>query len=757
MKIDRRSFLSLGIGAAAGTVLSPLPWKLTDDLSIWTQMWPWTPVPEDGEISYVKSVSGVCRGGCGMAVRKVEDRAIKVEGLPGYPANDGSVCPLCLSNIQLLYGPTRIQSPLKRVGNRGEGRWEKITWEQALTEVSRKLSDVRSQGRPEALSCIIDRDTGTVPALFERFLTAYGSPNFMYTPTYFDAYEVALKLMHGVDDYMVGVDAEHASYVLSFGSGIIEGWGTPVRMFKAHSLWKEKKVPLIQFDSRLSNTAAKADHWIPVEPGTEAVLALGLAHVIIKESLYNEEFVTKYATGFEDWEDDGGTTQKGFKSIILEEYSPRYVSRVTGVSSNVIARVAREFAGAISPLAIGGRNAGLTPGSIHDVIAVHALNALVGSVNRKGGVWAMMKPDYIKWNKPGLDSTAEKGMATTRVDGAGGEQFPHSRNLVSRLPSVINAAEKCPVEILFVAEANPAYTLPDTDKVRAALEKIPCIVSFSPYMDETALMADYVLPNHAHLERYEDIPAPPAMNQPMIGLSRPVVQPLYNTRHVGDTLMQLAGKVGAPMADAFPWENYEACLRETLGGRYWRSMEEEGFIANETYAPHPWEDAFEESGKKFVFMSEACRYGESGSGFHHVSLEGDSGTYPLVLVPYDSMRLTGGPISDPPFMMKTVEDTILRDKDIFVHVNPKTAGKAGLEEGSRAVLETPKGKAKVRIHVFEGVKPGVIAIARGLGHADTNMYMAGKGVNVNRLIGPVEDPISGFDAAYGIRAKLTVA
>ena len=131
MKIDRRSFLSLGMGVAAGTALSPLPWKLIDDISIWTQMWPWTPVPEIGEVNYVNSTCTLCPGGCGITVRKIGDRAVKVEGKEGHPINSGGVCLLGLSGLQLLYGyDRRIKTPLKRIGNRGQGSFQKISWDE---------------------------------------------------------------------------------------------------------------------------------------------------------------------------------------------------------------------------------------------------------------------------------------------------------------------------------------------------------------------------------------------------------------------------------------------------------------------------------------------------------------------------------------------------------------------------------------------------------------------------------------------------
>jgi len=141
--------------------------------------------------------------------------------------------------------------------------------------------------------------------------------------------------------------------------------------------------------------------------------------------------------------------------------------------------------------------------------------------------------------------------------------------------------------------------------------------------------------------------------------------------------------------------------------------------------------------------------------FKPVNIEGDERLYPFVLIPYDTIRLANGYVGDPPFAIKTVEDTVLKGEHVFVEINPKTAGSAGLHEGQRVLLITPKGKAEVKIHLFEGIKPGIIALPRGLGHTAYDDYLAGKGINFNTLMGTVEDPDSGMDAAWGIRAKLS--
>jgi menaquinone reductase, molybdopterin-binding-like subunit len=758
MKIDRRSFLSFVVGGAAGTALSPLPWKMTDDLAIWSQNWPWTPDPPNGEVAFVNSACTLCPGGCGITVRKIEDRAVKIEGMKGHPVNDGGICILGLSGLQMLYGPTRVQTPLKRVGSRGEGKWQKISWDKAISEVLAKLTDLRKAGKAHTVSAISGSDRGTVANLLDRFLNAYGSPNFIRTPSIRDTYELTLHMMQGVQA-SAGFDVENASLILSFGSGIIEGWGSPVRMFKANSRLKKTGGKVIQVDSRLSKTAAKSDKWVPIKPGTEAALALGIAHVIIKESRYNKDFVKNYAFGFNDWADSSGNLQKGFKTLVIESYSPKKVAEITGVDKAVIEALARTFALASKPLAICGRGQGKTPGSISEFMAVHALNALVGNINKQGGIWAVPEPDYIDWPRVEMDAMASAGIQKGRLDSAASDRYPDTQYLLNRFVENIRSGKPYGIEALFIDGANPLYTLPDTKETKAALEKIPFIVSFASYMDETTENADLILPNHAYLERYEDVPQPGGFQKPIISLTRPVVSPQFDTRHLGDVILLLAKGLGGTVSKAFPWNSYEDCLEATLGDSL-DVLLKKGYWTDDRFTPPGWKKAFDTKSSKFEFAVQ--NQNDAGNktlmpGFEFVKPEGDAGSFPLILVPYDSMRLANGFVGDTPFMIKTVEDTVLKGNDCFVEINPKTAREIRLSEGKPARLETPKGSATVRVHLSESVGPGMIALPRGLGHTAYDDYLAGKGVNTNDLIGPVPDPITGLDAAWGIRAKLSKA
>ncbi len=741
MKVDRRSFLALGVGGAAGTALSPLPWKLTDDLSIWSQRWPWVPVPEDGEIHFEKSTCTLCPGGCGIDVRMINDRPVKIEGQKRHPINRGGTCLLGAAGLQFLYGPSRVRSPLQRVGKRGQGKWAPISWDAALAIVSKKLTALRADGRPQALACIAGKNRGTVPALLKRFLKAYGSPNFIGPSSASDSLESAANLMTGHTG-PVGFDLEAADYVVSFGCGLLDGWGSPVHTFQAVSHRGQRGAELVQIDFRLSNTAAAADRWVPVNPGTESVLALGMAHVIIADSLYDPGFVTEFASGFD-----------AFKHLVMTHYPLDTVAGITGVSVAAIKELATRFGQAKRPLALFGRGRGLTAGTLSEAMAIVALNALTGRINREGGLWLLPDASGGQWPELPMDAVAAKGFGALRLDGVKNDAIG-IRSLPARFFKSISDGSADGPDILLAAGANPAYTQHDTAAVQKALAGIPFIVSFSSFFDETTQQADLILPNHTFLERFEDVPAPAGFHRPYVGLTRPVVSPQHDTRHLGDTVMALARRLKGPVGAAFQWQDYHACLQETMAGR-WRDMAADGHWMDTAFSPSSWKDAFKTGSGRFEFNGGS----PSPALWQAVSLDagGKSGDFPLLLVPYDSMRLSSGNIANPPFVTKIVADTVLVHSDIFVAVNPETAGQYKLGEGSAAVLSTPKGQAAVRIHLSERIKPGILAMPTGLGHTAFDDYLAGKGVNVNQLIGPMEDPVSGFDAAWGIRAKVTAA
>ncbi len=709
MKVDRRSFLGLGLGAVAGFSVSPVLLKLTDDSSIWTQNWPWTPVPVDGEVSYESSVCSLCPGSCGISVRKIDDRPVKIEGLDEYPINDGGACLHGISGLQYLYDPARIKSPLKKNGD----NFEEISWDDAISIVAGKLTDIRTAGSPEKLACIADKDQGSVPVLFKRLLRTFGSPNF-YTMPGFESYlELTADTIHG-KGMTIGFDLENSDFVLSFGAGIIEGWGSPVNCFKANASRKERGARLYQIEPRLSNTAANADRWLPVKPGTEADLALGMCAVILKNNLFAATAAARFKGGFNK-----------LAAQLQNDYPLSKTSEITGVKETDIEEIVTLFAKAKMPVAVFGKGRGDGSQSLKEFAAVQTLNCLVGNINKKGGVFIQPKKNYLEFPGETLDDIAKEGIAKPRLG-----QYVHD------LFEKINSSSQPVVETLFVYQANPCYALHDTKTIKQAIGKIPFVVSFSSVLDETAKEADIILPVHMFIERLEDVPSGAGLAKTVVGLSKPIVKPVFNTKHPGDILLLIAKALDGAVADNFEWESYDGCL-EMVAGSLWDSLSQDGHAILGEGIP-----------EGSVEVDTAFLVGNPAS----IQPSGDGD---LVLIPIDNMRIPSTSPAASPFSIKTVSDEELKGRDTVVEINPKTA--IGLKNYDYVNLTTPVASAKVMVHLNEGIMPGVVGMVKGLGHTFDNKYVSHKGTNINELISPVIESGSGLDAAFGIKAKISKA
>ena len=709
MKVDRRSFLGLGLGAAAGIAVSPIGMKLTDDSSIWTQNWPWTPVPVDGEVTYENSVCSLCPGSCGISVRKINNRPVKIEGLAGYPINDGGACLHGIAGLQYLYDPSRVKTPLKKNGD----KFEEISWDDAIAIVAGKLADIRKSGSPEKLTCIIDKEQGSVSGLFKRLLKTFGSPNFYTMPGLESYLELTAETLHG-EGQTIAFDLENASFVLSFGAGIIEGWGAPVNCFKANASRKQRKAKLYQIEPRLSNTAANADKWIPVKPGTEADLALGICAVILENKLFDSPATSSFKGGLNK-----------FGALLQKEYTPSKTAEITGVNASDIEKIATLFANAKMPLAVFGKGRGDGAQSLKELAAVHILNCLVGNINKKGGAFVQPKLKYLEFADESMDSIAENGFAKTKA-------APYVNQLIEK----VNESSQPVVEALFVYNANPCHSLHDAKKVKQALGKIPFVVSFSSFLDETAMEADIILPSHTFIERLEDVPSCAGLAKSVVGLTKPVVEPLFDTKNPGDAVILIAKALEGNIAQSFEWETYEECLEEVAAG-IWDSLSEDGFAIISEEVP-----------------SESVPVNISLLANNPATVQAQ-GDFELTLIPIDNMRLISAGISVSPFAIKTVSDKVLKGKDIVVDINPLTA--SGLKDGGVAMLTTPIGTARVIVNFNEGIMPGIIGMVEGLGHTFDNKYVSNKGININALIGPVIESGSGLDAAFGIKAKISKA
>lgn len=799
MKVGRRAFLQFTAGVVGGTLFTPLPWKLAADSAKWTQNWPWEPSPERGEITSVSTTCPFCDGGCGVNVRLVDGRrAILIEGNPKHPVNRGGVCALAASGLQRLYAPYRLKGPMKQTKKRGDvDGFQPISWTDAIAELAKAMGDLRGQGHPEGLACITGAPHNSMYALWQRFFATYGSPNLFSMPSELDGQKLAAYSVFG-KAAPVSFALERASYVLSFGADLLEGWGTFGRIQTAYGMWQEKArkgepVRLVQVDPRCSLTASKADDWVAVKPGSESALALGIAHVLIREGLYDADLASRTFFGFEDWTDAQGKERKGFKNFVTAAYSPERVSEITGVNPDKIVEIAKDFGGRKNALAIWGSCNGGVANPYHQEVAFIALNALVGNLKPGGMLGITPDPPLGALPDPQVDAVAVEGLKRPRLDMAGSAMPPLPGNA---LHGFLDGAAKgggYSIGVLLVHEANPFYSLAENNLYRAAIEKVGLVASFSSYMDETAVHADLILPNHAALERYDDYTCLAGAPYGYYAITSPVLPPHKDTKHTGEVIFDLT-KGMESLKDSFPWKSYEDYLKDRVKGLAasgrgavadkgdetpWSWMPGKGPEVNYKDDADLWKklakggmcwcDAQESLLEDLSTQSGDCELASQvllGRGlktdkdeaylprYAPLALGGSEQDLPLLLLAYRLPNIASGFLPNSPFLNKTIPDSLLLHDDQFVDVHPKTAKSLGLAEGDRAAIKTLQGEAVVRVHVHPGAQPGVAFMAQGLGHAAYDEYIDGKGANVNTLMEVLTDPVTGLGVAWAARAQL---
>src|SRR5574341_529920 len=427
-----------------------------------------------GKEEFKLSICSQCPAGCGIVVRLVDGYPRKIDGNPLCPLSRGKLCPKGQNGLQVLYDPDRLVGPVRRIGSKGENKWEKISWEEAVNTVTNKLKELKDNHKAHQLLVLTQENRGLSGKLWEQFALAYGTPNLVQVNLLRDPGMLwAHHLMQGIKDFPA-YDIESARYILSIGTPLLEGWYSPTWMQRMYGNFRRKRPEtrgkLVQIEPRLSPTAANADEWIAINPGTEAALALGLAYTIIKEGRYDENFTREHTFGFEDWKDKQGKERMGFKNWVLQEYTTESVSIITGVPIVTIIRLAREFAELRPALAIGERRP--NSGGFNLQMAVLALNALVGSLDSEGGMLIQREVPLKRF--PSVESSAT---SATKVDPvldkntlAGGEVFPYLTNAISE-------EKPYPIEVLLVDKINPFSNCYPIGGWEKAMMKIPFVRS----------------------------------------------------------------------------------------------------------------------------------------------------------------------------------------------------------------------------------------------------------------------------------------
>ena len=780
--ISRRDFLKMGAaGAGSAAALGALKNSMTVTQTASMEL-----VTVSDE-KVVASTCHLCSAGCGVIVRVADGRVVKLEGNPMHPINQGSLCPKGQAAPELLYNPDRLTGPMKR--DRVSGNLTPIQWDDAIKLVAQKLNDLRKAGHPEQAVLMHGDTRGQMRSFLTHFMQAVGSPNVVsHESLNVAAAKLGVYLTQGVYN-LPAYDLENSRYVLAFGANLLEAGSNPQRTISGYSYLRRGRATrgkVVVIDPRQSITAAKADEWIPIKPGTDAALALGMANVIIRSGLVDADFVKNYSFGF-----DKEGKRKGFRDFVMENYDPAHVEQITGVPATTIARLAGEFASNKPAIAMLPGKGGLLNGGfggVYAAMAVHILNALVGSIEAPGGVMTQHYMPCDAWPALPNDSSASNGLKTERLDGAG-SKFPLGRNAYQAVADqILNGAS---VEALFLYDANPAFETPGGKRFAEAFKKIPFVVSFSSFMDESAELADLILPEPTFLERWGDDHIE-GLGYPGISLYQPVIEPLYDTMNTGDFFLKVAETMGGSIAKAFVWKSYEELLKFRLKdiGTDWETFKELGvwFVPGYRFAKRgspkwlsevvgadrlnaPRDGYFDLYSRELncflgkMKKDELAVFGITMTGdganmphYEATTFAGDEGEYPFMLNVVTLMSLgSRSDAANMPTLQEISGMTVGETWGSWLEMNPESARRLRLADKDLVDVESPFGVIRTKVRLVAGLHPDVVNLPFNQGHTAVGRFAKGRGVNGLELLNPASEPLTGLAAFTNTRVKVSRA
>ena len=654
----------------------------------------------------VKTICQMCYFYCGLNVTVKDNRIIRVEGMKEHPVNQGRLCAKGLSSPQLVTDPKRVKTPLRRVGERGSGKWEPISWEKALSDIAEKFHDLREKYGPQYVGYYRGQAPGWVTNFNYvcRLMNSWGSPNLF---THSHLCFVPRALAHGATfGRFPEPDYEKTNCIMLVGYNPV--YTSPVnyapRILKA----KKRGAKLIVVDPRFTNTAAKADLFLQPRPGTTGALMLAMIHLVIQENLYDKEFIQQWTVGFDRLKE------------FIQDYTPEKVEAITWVPADLVRQTARMIARTKPSVIVDGNGLDQHTNTVQTVRTTSILRSLIRSVDEPGGSVIIPPLPFVDVQRRGSQPSNfyEKSVWQYPLYARGGFGL-------TGVEMIDSLARQKPygVKAIIVQGGDPVAVLSDTLPVREALGNAELLVVHDLYPTATGQIADYLLPAASFLERdlvlyyrYR-----PFADGNLIALQNQCVQPVGESKSDLDFIFALARKLG--LQEYFPWKstieafNWELEVNGT--SVEWLRQHPEGYVKK--YQPEELYRKYEREGfptpsKKIEFVSSVFekmgydplpRYVEpANSPISNPTMAED---YPLI----GSTGLKLGIHTHTQFRSLPWIREI--EPDPFAELHPKTAAEHGISNGEWMIVESPRFFIRVRARIRKTVDPRVIMATHGYG------------------------------------------
>ncbi|MFH1382518.1 MAG: molybdopterin-dependent oxidoreductase [Chloroflexota bacterium] len=700
---------------------------------------------KDGE-AVVKSACRMCHGICGLLVHLKNDRVVKATGDPDCPSSRGYICTKGRASVELLYHPDRLKYPMKRMGERGENKWERISWDEALDTIAGKLSSFKREFGPESIAGMY----GTArpyTTFLRRFLLALGTPNrpggghICYSPRI-----AACKMTGGtlpVCDYY-GFGGVYPKCVVVWGCNIAESGAADEMCGYQLTQTIKRGATLIVIDPRKIPIAAEADYHLQIRPGTDGALALGMLHTIIKEKLYDKDFVEKWCLGFDKL------------AARVADYPPEKMADITGIPADTIREVARVYATTKPACMQWGVAIDQNINSFQTIRAVHILSGITGNIDVPGGDAFWVRPAKVGNLNDQINPTVPYPTLSpeTWAKKIGAEKY--------RVLDQVHPAEfweaaltekPYPVKALMIMGNNSLVARSEPEKMLRALKKIDFIFASDMFMNPTVQMADIVLPAASWLE-IDDVAG---LKMVWCVMARQKLATIGECRDDKQILIDLAHRLG--LNKYFPWKTVrEYCdwmLKDS--GITFEEFKKIGILPGEMRYRKYEEKGFETPSGKFEFYFTTLeKMGYDPLPYYVEPPESPYSTpelfkkYPLII--------TSGARIQHFFHSEDRQIPSLRKRcpDPLVEIHPDTAKPLGIKNGDWVWIENDRGKVQQKAKVTTNILPGVVNAQHSWWFPEKDPPEYGyKESNINFLTGGMPyDPHTGSESWRSFLCKV---
>jgi anaerobic selenocysteine-containing dehydrogenase len=735
------------------------------------------------------------------AIGFVEDgRLMKLDGNPNSIRTLGKLCARGQAGINTLYFPDRILYPLKRVGQRGEHKWKRISWDEALDLVASKLKPLRDAGTPELFMYHYGRHKASQAATMYDFMAAYGTKTIgNHTSVCEAAKWVGQESLWGgmYDNW----DYDKTDFVLNFGSNQFETHTnhipTSQRLIRAVV---HRGVPLYTFDPRLTNTAAKSTQWVPIKPGTDGAVVLAMIKVIMDENLYRRDHFPymRVSEKHRQSVDDKIATVKAQ----VARYTPEFAEQESTVPADTIRKIAREFAKAKSACLVSYRGAVMHHHGADTERAMMLLAAITNNLDTPGG---RVMGVGAGWSHPkSTPAKVQKGLHIN--DGFEGEAAYPTHHVSHRVFDMIKDGSQGRPEVYWFSCYNPAYINGDNNEVASIIkdEKLmPFVITSTITYDESSSLADLILPDVTYLERWDWEDMVSANQIAEFYLRQPTVKPLGESRCQGDVWPELAKRLGFELAYTDKKDFVRQSCEMTPGvkavggfdymvkhgvwhdpnakpnyGFYEAKVDVNGdgvILDEETGTYWNWKSAgvaSEAEAKRVGYLktkgAKGAYVAQNIDGSPHLGYPPNTKFMKSGLLDFysDNFAAKGLPVfpsyeTIPEHKDMAADELHLTTYKVAVHthsrtahckwlaeikhdnpgwMNPKTAADRDLRDGDAIRVYNDLGEIKTTVHVTEGIIPGVLAISHSLGRKYSGRYGSGGGNPIGDSGGAMDDP-----------------